>query len=206
MKIVMLGGGGHCRSCLDVIRDAGMEIAGIVAPAPAPEIAGVPWLGEDTWITQPEASRFRYLVAVGQINNSNLRKKLFLSLQSCNLDCATVVSRRAVASPNSSIGKGCIVMHRAVVNSGAKIGENCIVNTGAIIEHDSQISSHCHISTGAIINGSAHVGEGCMIGSGAILLQGVKVAANSVVGAGAVVTKDIDTPGTWLGIPARRQR
>jgi len=36
------------------------------------------------------------------------------------------------------------------------------------------------------------------------VLQGVKIAANVAVGAGAVVTSNIDAPGTWVGVPARR--
>ena len=205
MKLAVLGGGGHCRSCIDVIRSAGLQIAGIVDPKPVSEIFGLPRLGSDDWLDSEEARGFSYLVTVGQIGVTPLRRNLFAALQARNLESATVFASSAIVSAQAGVGKGSIVMHRAVVNAGGAVGVNCIVNTGAIIEHDARIGDHCHISTGAIVNGDAEVGAGCMIGSGAVVLQGVKIAANVAVGAGAVVTRNVDAPGTWVGIPARRR-
>ena len=203
MKLALVGGGGHCRSCIDVVRSAGLPVGGIVDPAAETQILGLPRLGDDAWLDTPDARAFRYLVTVGQIDAPVVRRRLFDRLREKKLECATVIAASAIVSKEAALGAGTIVMHRVVVNAGAMIGENCIVNTGAIVEHDAQIGDHCHVSTGAIVNGGASIGEGCMIGSGAIVLQGIAIAAGAVVGAGAVVTRDIGTAGTWTGIPAR---
>ena len=48
------------------------------------------------------------------------------------------------------------------------------------------------------------IGPGVLVGAGAVVLPGRSVAAGAVVGAGAVVRDNIDSPGTWVGVPARR--
>lgn len=204
MTLVLIGGGGHCSSCVEVIRGAGLAIAGVLSPEPVPELCGLPRLGDDSWIDGAEARAASYLVTVGQVGVAPLRARLFAGLRDRGLRLATVVAPSATVSARARVGAGSIVMSRAVVNVGAEVGENCIVNTGAIVEHDARIGDHCHVSTGAVVNGGAEIGAGCMIGSGAIVLQGVRVAAGTLVGAGAVVTANIDQPGTWVGVPARR--
>ncbi|HEY8948808.1 MAG TPA: NeuD/PglB/VioB family sugar acetyltransferase [Rhizomicrobium sp.] len=204
MKLALIGGGGHCRSCIDVARSAGLPLGGIVDPADRAKILDLPRLGDDAWLDMPEARAFQYLVTVGQIDASAVRRRLFDYVRERKLDCATVIAASAIVSTEAALGAGTIVMHRAFINAGATVGANCIVNTGAIVEHDVWIGDHCHVSTGAIVNGGATIGEGCMIGSGAIVLQGVTVAAGAVVGAGAVVAKNIEKAGTWIGVPARK--
>jgi sugar O-acyltransferase (sialic acid O-acetyltransferase NeuD family) len=204
MKLVLLGGGGHCASCIDVIRSAGLAAAGFLSPEPVAEFYGLPRLGSDDWIDSADARQAHFLVTVGQTGVSPLRARLFEALVERGLQVATIVAGNASVSESALIGKACIVMQRAVVNAKAVLGKNCIVNTGAIVEHDVVIGDHCHISTAAVVNGAARIGDGCMIGSGAVVLQGVSIAAGTVVGAGAVVTADIVEQGTWVGVPAKR--
>jgi sugar O-acyltransferase (sialic acid O-acetyltransferase NeuD family) len=205
MKLVLVGGGGHCRSCIETIRSAGLEIGGVIDRKAVSQIFGFARLGGDEWLDSQDAHRFAYLVTVGQVGVVDLRRDLFNALEMRQLEIATVVSPHAVVAGDATVGKGGIVLHRAVVNAGAEIGVNCIINTGAIIEHDVRIADHCHISTGATVNGGARIGSGCLIGSGAVVLQGVNVTDKVLVGAGAVVVEDIDEPGTWVGVPARRR-
>lgn len=204
MTLVLLGGGGHCTACIDVIRSVGLTLAGIVSPEPVVELCGCPRLGDDAWLDTTAARDAQFLVTVGQVAVSPLRARLFAAIRQRGLKAATVAAASAVVSDAAVIGAGSVVMHRAVVNAGASVGENCIINTGAIVEHDASIGDHTHLSTGAIVNGGAQIGAGCMIGSGAVVLQGIRVAAGTLVGAGAVVNKNIDEPGTWVGVPARR--
>ena len=54
---------------------------------------------------------------------------------------------------------------------------------------------------------ATEIGDRVSIGSNATIMP-VRIASDVVIGAGAVVTKDIVTPGTYAGNPARllRQR
>lgn len=204
MKIVLIGGGGHCRACIDVVRSAGLEVAGIVDPAPVTTLFGYSRLGDDAFLSTERAQEFQYLITVGAAKLSAVRAGLFAKLCNLNLRPAIVVAATAIISHDAGIGAGTIIMHRAVVNGGAVVGANCILNTGSITEHDARVGDHVHISTGAIVNGGVKVGAGAMIGSGAVVVQNVTIGADVMVGAGAVVNRDILSAGTWAGVPARK--
>ena len=192
-EIILVGGGGHCRSCIDVIEACpAYEIRGIVDRASgAGDLWGYPLLGDDS--TLPELVRLHggALVTVGQIATPEPRMRIFRELVALGAHLPVVVSPRAHVSTRAEVGPGSAVMHFAVVNAGATVGDNCIINTRALVEHDAQIAGHCHISTGAIVNGGCVVGEGTFIGSGAILHQGVTIGAGCVIAAGAVVRTDV---------------
>lgn len=207
--IILIGGGGHCVSCIEAIESAaGWEISGILdGPSRIGEsVLGYLIVGTDCDMGQLAAT-YRYaLITVGQIDTAQNRARLFAAATDAGFDFPVVLASTAHASKHARIGNGTILLHRATVNAQAIVGRNCIINTAALIEHDVNIGDHCHISTGAIVNGGCKVGDGCFIGSGAVLRQGVSVAAGAVIGAGAVVASDIDDAGTWIGCPARRMR
>jgi sugar O-acyltransferase (sialic acid O-acetyltransferase NeuD family) len=205
-KLILLGGGGHCKSCIDVIESAGnYEIAGILDKEEHlhTTILGYKVIGADKDILQYHEQGYHFLITVGQIKNANIRKKLFKSLTDIGAVIVTVVSPHAKVSKYATLGKGTIVLHNATVNAAAKIGDNVIINTGANIEHDASVGNDCHISTNAVVNGDCVIGNEVFIGSNATISSQVEVGDNIVVGAGAVVYKNIKQQGTYAGNPAK---
>jgi len=190
-KIILIGGGGHCKSVIDVIEQEGeFEIAGI-ADKPdllKTKILGYTVIGTDADL--PElAKQYRYaLISVGQIKSPALRIKLFdLALQAGFL-LPTIISPRAYVSQHAKIGHGSVIMHGALVNANAKIGKNCIINSKALIEHDVIIEDHCHISTASIINGEVVVKEGSFIGSNSTTKESIIIQEHSFIKAGSIVS------------------
>jgi sugar O-acyltransferase (sialic acid O-acetyltransferase NeuD family) len=192
--LVLVGGGGHCHSCIDVIETSGAyRIAGIVQPVAlgAAPVAGYPVIGGDEELGAMVAKFGNALVTVGQIKSPDVRRRLYEKLRSLGAALPVIASPRAHVSRRAEVGAGTIVMHGAVVNAGARIGENGIINTLALVEHDAVVGAHCHISTGARVNGGTVVGDGTFIGSGAVLKNGVTVGAECIVSAGSVVLNDV---------------
>ena len=188
--IILIGGGGHCKSVIDVIEQEGrFKIAGIVDK---PELLGSKLfgyliIGNDSDLDD-SAKKYQYaLVTVGQIKSPLLRIKLFELAVKSGFILPSVVSPRAYLSKHAAVGKGTIIMHDALINANAKIGENCIINSKALIEHDVIIKDHCHISTNVVINGNVVVGSGSFIGSGAISKEGIKIDNNYFAKAGSII-------------------
>lgn len=92
----------------------------------------------------------------------------------------------------------------SVVNPFASLGNGVIINTGAIVEHESIIGDFVHIAPGAVLAGNVMIGDNTFIGAGAVVKQGVKICNDVIVGAGSVVIKDINEPGTYIGVPAKK--
>ena len=180
-EIILIGAGGHSRSCIDVIElSLQFKIAGLIEKGEtnSRENLKYPIIGTDDDL-QELRKKYNYVfVAVGQIKSAETRIKLFQSLQEMEFILPVILSPRAYVSKYAQIGDGTIVMHDALVNIHAKIGKNCIINNQALIEHDAEVGDHCHIATGAIINGEVTVGEGTFIGSGVVTKHCIRIGRN----------------------------
>ena len=201
-SILLIGGGGHCRSAIDVIEsDGGYAISGIVQPCSDGNepVLGYPVLGGDEDIPALLEQTPLALITVGQIRTPAVRQWLYDLLRQHGAVLPVIVSPRAHVSRHALVADGTLVMHGALVNACARVGVNCIVNSLALIEHDVFIGDHCHVSTGCRINGGVTVEAGCFIGSGAVLREGVRIGAGSVIGAGRVVDGDV-VPGSLLKV------
>ena len=200
-NLILIGAGGHCRSCIDVIEQEGkFRIGGLIGLSN--EVGTKPF-GYEVITTDSGAGELTKLfpfalIALGQIHSAELRVRLFRQMNLVGFRFPSIIAPTASVSPRATIGAGTIVMHGATINAGAVIGDNCIVNSNALIEHDSQVAHHCHVSTGAILNGGTSIGQGSFIGSGAILREGISVAANSLVGMGAVVRHDLSANSKFI--------
>lgn len=194
IELLLIGAGGHCRSCIDIISCIPeFGIAGVVDRdgTDLKEVMGYNIIGTDSNLDVLLDNFNQVHIAVGQIKTPKIRINLFNRAKSYGAEFPVLVAPSACLSLTANIGEGTVLMHLTVVNSSAEVGMNCIINNKALIEHDSIIGSHCHISTGALVNGGVVIEEGCFVGSGAILHEGVKIGGNSIIGAGQVVKTDI---------------
>lgn len=196
-ELVILGAGGHARVIADIARALGREVVGYLDDNPATiTVEQSLLLGS---IADVEAfSTCRVIVAIG---SNKTRRSIVLDHPDLVYD--TLIHPSAVVSPSVTIGEGSVVMPHAVVNAGAAIGRHCIVNTGAVVEHDNRLADYVHVSPGAALGGTVAVGEGSHIGIGASVRNNVSICGGAVVGAGAVVVEDIESPGTYWGVPAK---
>ncbi len=187
-EIILIGAGGHCHSCIDVLESEGrFSIAGIVqrpGGGISEKILGYPILGTDEDLPILRQKYSRALITVGQIRNSLLRRRLFNRLIELDFELPVVRSAYSYMSEHVRIGQGTIIMHHALINAGACVGENCIINTKALIEHDVKIGADCHISTGAVVNGGAEIGAGSFFGSNAVAVHNIILPPGSFVRAG----------------------
>jgi sugar O-acyltransferase (sialic acid O-acetyltransferase NeuD family) len=187
-KIILIGGGGHCKSVIDVIEQENkFIIAGIIDKK---ELIGSKVFDYEVIACDDDLKElyktYKYaIITLGQIKSNDLRVKLFNTLKKIGYKLPIIISPLAYVSKYAKIKDGTIIMHQVLVNANAKIGKNCIINTKALIEHDVIIEDNCHISTGAIINGGAIVKENTFIGSNATSKEYIEI--NSFVKAGSFV-------------------
>ena len=202
-NLILIGGGGHCKSVIDVAESAGYNILGILD---TPENVGKDVLaykviGVDDDIPQ-YVDKAEFMITVGFIKNPAVRIKLYNKVKEACGKLATIVASTAHVSKYATLGEGTIVMHHAFVNAGAQIGDNVILNTFTNIEHDVVVGNQCHISTGTMVNGDCRVGERVFIGSQSVLANGIEIGRDIVIGAGSVVRKTIFEKGIYSGNPA----
>ena len=196
LPILLLGAGGHCRSCIDVIeQDGRFAVAGIIDQPKAlrrDHVLEYPIIGTDDDLPALR-NRFQYaLVTVGQLGSSAVRVKLFDTLRALGFMTPTIISPRAYVSPHAVVADGTIVMHGAFINVAARVGCNCILNSCCLIEHDAVVGNHCHVSTGAIVNGGSTLGDHSFLGSHSTMIHGITTSPRLFFKAGLLVRSDSD--------------
>jgi len=186
-KILLIGGGGHCKSVIDVIeQEDRYTIAGIIDKK---ELIGQKVFGYEVIASDDELESLHKLytnavITVGHIKSNAVRVKLFEQLKTVGYTLPIIVSPLAYVSKHSTLGEGTVVMHQALVNAGVRVGKNCIINSKALLEHDSTIEDNCHISTAGVINGGVLVKEDTFFGSNASSKEGIEIAG--FINAGSV--------------------
>lgn len=143
-----------------------------------------------------------FFVAIG---NAKIRERISNMLSDAGKNIATLIHPNAVIGSDVTIGKGSVIMAGVVINANAKIGDGCIINTSASVDHDCKIGDFAHISVGVHLAGTVFVGKYTWIGIGAVVSNNLNITDNCLIGAGAVVVNDTSSPGTYVGIPAKKK-
>lgn len=214
--IVLLGGGGHCKSVLDtVIRNKRYKEIYVTDPHIP---AGTLISGKATVIGSDKALLSLYekgtrnaFITVGVINPSPIRNKLYTYASGLGFYFPNLFDPSAVISSSVRLGEdeksekngrggGIFVGKLAAINAEAVIGECCIINTAAVIEHECVVGAFTHISVGAILCGQVSVGYNSFIGAGSTVRQGVKIGNNVLVGANSLVLRDVKDGEKVVGI------
>ena len=192
-NLILIGAGGHAKSCIDVINSSKkFKILGLIDNTKTKKLLNYKILGDDKYLDKfKNNKKILTFISIGFIKSPQTRIKLFNRIKKLKFNFPVVISKHAYVSKSSKILEGTIVHHFVVINSNAKIGFNTIINTSATIEHDVVVGNHCHISTGAILNGGVRIGDGTFVASRTVIREGVKIGNNCIIGMGMVVKKDL---------------
>lgn len=113
------------------------------------------------------------------------------------------ISSKAQVSVTAEIDTGSIIQYGVNLSSEVKIGKFVKLNTLCNIMHNVHIDDYSTIAPNAVILGNVKIGKQCYIGANSTILPNINICDDTIVGAGALVTKDISTPGTYIGAPAK---
>lgn len=205
--VVIFGSGGHAAVVIDALLQSGHSLPILLLDRDVARhgktVLGAPVIGGEDLL--PELTRqgaTHFIVGVGSIQDTSLRRKLFDRALAAGLIPMNVRHPSAICSPTVSIGRGVQILAGSIVNTEARLGDNTVVNTGAVIEHHCVLEEDAHVASNATLTGGVHVGRGAHVGAGATIRQCIRIGERAVVGAGAVVVRDVPPGVTVVGVPA----
>ena len=191
-NVIIIGAGGHGKVIADIVRKSNDNFMGFLDDDLSKENV----IGKVS-----DCIKYQDYYFVIGIGNNKIRRKI--ANEYLNLKYYTAIHPAAVLSTNVKIGKGTVVMANAVVNDSTKIGMHCIINTASVVEHDNYIDDYVHISPNATLCGTVKIGKETHIGAGAVVKNNTSVCENVIVGIAAAIVKNIDKPGTYVGVPGK---
>jgi len=190
-KLILIGAGGHCKSCIDVIENENkFKIVAIIDKKKNKKLLKYK-VFDEKYLNEISPEEYSVIITVGQIKNFKVRERLFNKVKKLGFHLPYIKSPSAYISKHSKIGEGTIIMHGAIINAGSTIGKNCIINTNSLIEHDVVIGDHTHVSTRATVNGNVLVEKKVFVGSRSVIKNNIKIGQGSIIGASLYIKKNL---------------
>jgi sugar O-acyltransferase (sialic acid O-acetyltransferase NeuD family) len=204
MIVAILGAGGHGRVVLDILLQAGHEVACLLDSNPqlhGRRIDGVEVIGGPDRLPElPARDVDGVVVAIG---DNGVRRAMAQQVSTAGLRLVNAVHPSANLARTVSLGRNVVIAAGALVCAHCQIGDSVILNTGCVVDHESMIGTAVHICPGVKLAGHVTIEAGVFVGLGASVIQNVRIGTEAVVGAGSVVIRDVPAMTTVVGVPAQ---
>lgn len=209
-KLLLIGGGGHCKSILDTLYRCGVyHDIGIIEQKlhVGHKVLDTPVIGTDgDLISLLRDGYTDAFISVGSIGDPTLRKKLHKKISDIGFFIPNIIDSSSYIGLDCHLGCGIFIGKNVVINASVTIGDAAIINTGAVIEHDCQIGDFVHIAPRAIICGDVCIGNNSHIGANSTIIQGTKIGNNVIIGISSAVVKSVPDFQKYCGVPARMMK
>lgn len=124
-----------------------------------------------------------------------------VNLYGCSIGDDVFVGPFVEIQKSVTIGARTRVQSHSFICELVTIGEDCFVGHGVMFTNDVFANGGPARGDTALWKATS-IGSRVSIGSNATILP-VRICDDAVIGAGAVVTRDIEEPGIYAGVPAR---
>jgi sugar O-acyltransferase (sialic acid O-acetyltransferase NeuD family) len=102
------------------------------------------------------------------------------------------------------IGEGSIICAGTIITTNVKIGKHAHLNLITTIGHDCVIGDYFTTAPKVQISGNEIIGSRVYFGSGSCVKQKIHICDDVTVGMNAAVVKNIEEPGTYVGVPSKK--
>ena len=185
INIVVIGGGGHAKSIISIIKELpNYNIKGYLDQKNQGDILNIKYLGNDNELVNIIRMNIAKAATIGIGNQGNIAiiKNLCKKMLSMGYFFPSIIAKSAVVSKDVSIGQGTIIMHGAIVNTGTQICNFSVVNTKASIDHDCIIKNFVHIAPGTTVCGNVTINDDSFVGAGTTIINNITVNSNCIIG------------------------
>jgi sugar O-acyltransferase (sialic acid O-acetyltransferase NeuD family) len=195
-SVVILGAGGHTRTLINILELVSIPIKGVYDEVIRSK--GEQILGYSVLPLSELPENTTVIISKGDVEG----KLKYSSLYSDRILQENLIHPKANIE-STLLGMANQISSNCYITPTATLGSHNVIYSGTMVEHESIIGNHNIITVNVSICGRSKIGNNCFIGAGAVVLPNISICDHVIIGAGAVVTKDIVSPGTYIGIPAK---
>lgn len=193
--VLLWGGGGHAKVCIEIIRAAGTHtIYGIVdrGLAVGTSILGVPVLASDDALEKIRIYGVEAAVlGIGAVQSHRTRWDMLRRLQTAGYRLPNLVHPAAAIASDVKMGAANVIFPHATVSADVVIGDGCILNSGSVISHDCRLGNNVHLAPGALLAGGVEIGDNTLIGMASAVFLYKKIGRDVRINNGVIVDSDV---------------
>jgi len=202
-KLCIFGAGGAAKDALTIVRALGLqdELECLIE-------------SDEIWTDRQihginvkpfsyfDVNKYKMILAIG---DSEFRLKISGMLPA-NTEFFSLIHPGTVLSPWVEIGEGSIICAGSILTYDIKIGKHAYINVACTISHDCIIGDFFTAAPSVNISGNCTIGKCVFLGTNSSLREKLNVTDGVTIGMGAIVVKNIEEPGIYIGIPARKMK
>lgn len=193
--ICIFGSGGFAKEVYALALDCGYRVSAFIDVEERPDILGKP-------VKTIEYYNSEKHVGVIGIGSPKIREKIVK--ENPNIEWISLIHPNVVISKlNVVIGKGAVICANTIITVDVIIGDFVQFNLATTIGHDNNIGDYFTTAPGVHISGNCNIGDYVYFGTGSSIKERINVCSDVVIGAGSCVLKTIETPGVYIGTPAK---
>ena len=152
-------------------------------------------------ISNFDPEEYEVVVAVG---NPVDRQKIVESLPPSTTFFTYIHSSVLILDKSIKIGKGSIICAGSILTTNIKIGKHCHLNLHSTIGHDTTIGEYFTTAPGVKISGNCTIGNNVYFGTNSSIKEKLTICDNVTIGLNGGVVKNINEPGTYVGLPVNK--
>jgi sugar O-acyltransferase (sialic acid O-acetyltransferase NeuD family) len=154
-------------------------------------------------LSQFDPNKYLAMIAIG---DSQQRKKMFKKLPTNTKYFSFIHPSAQIMDKSISIKDGVFIGANCILTTNINMGSHAILNRGNHISHDCIIGDFFSAMPNAIVSGNVTIGNEVYLGANSSIKEKVSLSNKVKIGMGSVVTKNLDSPGIYVGIPSKKIR
>ena len=189
MKLALFGYGGHAR---EVAVQIGQEITFFVDDEYSNNIARP--------ISEFNPEEYMMMVAIA---DSKDRSDVVTKLPKKTKYFTFIHPSTQIMDDNIEVGYGSFIGANSILTTNIKLGNHTLLNRGNHIGHDTIVGDYFSMMPCAVVGGNVTIGNNVYLGSCSNIREKININSNVIIGMNAAVVKNITSPGTYIGVPAK---
>jgi sugar O-acyltransferase (sialic acid O-acetyltransferase NeuD family) len=109
-----------------------------------------------------------------------------------------------ILDDNIKIGDGSFIGAYSILTTNIKIGKHALLNRSVHVGHDSIIGDYFSAMPGSIVSGNVTIYSCVYLGTNSSIREKLSIHSLVVIGLNSGVVKDINKPGTYVGVPSKK--
>lgn len=104
------------------------------------------------------------------------------------------------------VGEGSIICPGTIITVNVNIGKHCHLNLLTTVGHDVVIGDYFTSAPGAKVSGNVTIYDCVYMGTNASIREKLSIHSFVTIGSNAAVVKNIESSGTFVGVPVKQIR
>ena len=148
-----------------------------------------------------ETNKYEVVVAIA---DSYHRQRIVESLTKSTKYFTHIHPSAQIHGDDVEIGEGSIICAGTIITTNVKIGKHTHLNLITTIGHDCVIGDYFTTAPGVQISGNETIGNRVYFGTRSCMKQKLTICDDVIIGMNAAVVKNIEEPGTYVGVPSKK--